>query len=100
MNHYSLRTPIRQIPRIKHEFPRHSLRYKLIETLKNTSETIIEMAISQSQKNLIAYIKNDMIATYRDCCDIPNCYICSDTCSGESRGGRGPAPPPLEMLKV
>ena len=79
VNHYSLRNPIRQIPRIKHEFPRHSLRYKLIETLNNTSETIIEMAISQSQKNCIAYIKNDMIATYRDCCDIPNCYICSDT---------------------
>ena len=79
VNHYSLRNPIRQIPRIKHEFPRHSLRYKLIETLNNTPETIIEMAISQSQKNFIAYIKNDMIATYRDCCDIPNCYICSDT---------------------
>ena len=78
-NQYSLRNPIRQIPRIKYEFPRHSLRYKLIGTLNNTSETIIEMAISQSQKNVIAYIKNDMIATYRDCCDIPNCYICSDT---------------------
>ena len=75
MNHYSIGNPIRQIPRIKHEFPRHSLRYKLIETLNNTSETIIQMAISQSQKNCIAYIKNDMIATYRDCCDIPNCYI-------------------------
>ena len=78
-NHYLLNNPIRQIPRIKHKFPRHSLRYKLIETLNNTSDTIIEMAISQSQKNFIAYIKNDMIATYRDCCDIPNCYICSDT---------------------
>ena len=77
VNHYSLRNPIRQIPRVKHEFPRHSLRYKLIQTLNNTSETITEMAISQSQKNCIAYIENDMIATYRDCCDIPNCYICS-----------------------
>ena len=48
VNHYSLRNPIWQIPRIKHEFPRHSLRYKLIETLNNTSETITEMAISQS----------------------------------------------------
>ena len=64
VNHYSLRNPIRQIPRIKHEFPRHSLRYKQIETLNNTSDTIIEMAISQSQINCIAYIKNDMIATY------------------------------------
>ena len=68
VNHYSLRNPIRQIPRIKHELPRHSLKYKLIEKLNNTSETIIEMAISQSQKNCIAYIKNDMIATtYIDC---------------------------------
>ena len=55
VNNYSLRNPIRQIPRIKHEFPRHSLRYKLIETLNNTSETIIEMTISQSQKNCTAY---------------------------------------------
>ena len=52
---YRLRSHIRQIPRIKHEFPRHSLRYKLIETLNNTSETIIEMAISQSQKYFIAH---------------------------------------------
>ena len=79
VNHYLLRNHIRQIPIIKHKFPRHSLRYKLIETLKSTSETIIEMAISQSQKKIIAYIKNDMIVRYRDCCDIPNCYICSDT---------------------
>ena len=57
VNHYSLRNPIRQIPRIKHKFPRHSLRYKLIGTLNNTSETIIEMAISQSQKNLLLILK-------------------------------------------
>ena len=60
VNHYPLRNPITQLPRIKQKFPRHSLRYKLIETLNNTSETITEMAISQSQKKLIAYIKNDI----------------------------------------
>ena len=63
VNYDSLRNPIRQIPRIKfkHKFPRHSLRYQLIKTLNNTSETITEMAISQSQKNFIAYI-NKMYA--------------------------------------
>ena len=40
VNHYSLRNPIRQIPRIKHEFSRHSLRYKLIETLKITHQKL------------------------------------------------------------
>ena len=35
---------------IVHEFPKHSLRYKLIFTLNNTSTTIIEKASSQSLK--------------------------------------------------
>ena len=52
--HYSLRNPISQISKIKHEFPRHLLRYKLIETLNNTLETITEMAISQSEKYFVA----------------------------------------------
>ena len=56
-NFLALRKPIRQIPRIKHKFPRHSLRYKLIETLNNTSETITEMAILQSQKKLLLTLK-------------------------------------------
>ena len=38
VNHYSLRNPIRQIPRIKHEFPRHSLRYKLRRVSRNLQE--------------------------------------------------------------
>ena len=45
--------------------------------LNNTSGTITEMGISQSPKNCVAYIKNEMISTYisRDCCVIQNCYI-------------------------
>ena len=40
--------------------------------LNNTSGTITEMGISQSPKNWVAYIKNEMISTYisRDCCVI------------------------------
>ena len=77
-NHYLLRNPSRQIPKIFHEFPKHSLRYKLIFTLNNTSTTIIKKASSQSLKKFITYIKNDMIGTYRETCDIVNCYICCD----------------------
>ena len=72
-NHYLLRNPSRQIPKIFHEFPKHSLRYKLIFTLNNTSTTIIEKASSQSLKKFITYIKNDMIGTYRETCDIVKC---------------------------
>ena len=46
--------------------------------LNNTSTTIIEKASSQSLKKFITYIKNDMIGTYRETCDIVNCYICCD----------------------
>ena len=78
VNHYFLRNPSRQMPKIVHEFPKHSLRYKLIFTLNNTSTTIIEKASPQSLKHFITYIKNDMIGTYRETCDIVNCYICCD----------------------
>ena len=78
VNHYLLRNPSKQIPKILHEFPKHSLRYKLIFTLNNTSTTIFEKASSQSLKNVIAYIQNDMIGTYSETCDIVNCYICCD----------------------
>ena len=57
VNHYLLRNPSRQIPKIVHEFPKHSLRYKLIFKFKNTSTTIIEKASSQSLKRFIAYQK-------------------------------------------
>ena len=31
--HYNFRNPIRLLPKIKHEFPKQSLRYKLISTI-------------------------------------------------------------------
>ena len=45
-NQYLLRNPRRQIPKIRHQFHRHSLRYKLLKNFNNTPETITEMAIS------------------------------------------------------
>ena len=48
---YNIRNPDLQLPRIKHEFPRSSLRYQLISTLNETSPEIMEMA-----KNCTQYI--------------------------------------------
>ena len=42
-----------QLPRIKHKFPKQSLRYKLITTLNITPNETIEVAKTQSQQNLI-----------------------------------------------
>ena len=42
-----------QLPRIKHEFPKQSLRYKLITTLNTTPNEMIEVAETRSQQNFI-----------------------------------------------
>ena len=39
-----------QLPRIKHEFPKQSLKYKLITTLNITPNETIEVAETQSNK--------------------------------------------------
>ena len=51
--HYNFRNP--SLPKIKHEFPRQSLRYKLISTLNKTSNELLEMARTLSQKNFIKF---------------------------------------------
>ena len=48
---YNIRNPDLQLPRIRHEFPRSSLRYQLISTLNETSPEIMEMV-----KNCTKYI--------------------------------------------
>ena len=42
--HYNFRNPSRLLPKIKHEFPKQSLRYKLISTINETSNELLEMA--------------------------------------------------------
>ena len=41
--HYNLRNPSMQLPIIKHECPKQSLRYKLITTLHEMSAETIEL---------------------------------------------------------
>ena len=52
-HHYNLRNPSGLLPKIKHEFPKRSLRYKLIATLNETSYDLLEMTKTQSQRNFI-----------------------------------------------
>ena len=40
--HYNFRNPSRLLPKIKHEFPKQSLRYKLISTINETSHELLE----------------------------------------------------------
>ena len=64
--HYNFRNPSRLLPKIKHEFPKQSSGYKLISTMNETSNELLEMAKILSQKNFINFIKND-IETENSC---------------------------------
>ena len=51
--HYNLRNPVRQLPMIKNEFPKQSLRYKLIATLNEIPDSVLAEVQNLSQKQFI-----------------------------------------------
>ena len=73
---YNLRNPTRQLPTIRHEFPRQSLRYKLIATLNEIPDSVLAIAHNQPQQQFIHIVKDNMFAQYSDTCVMPNCYTC------------------------
>ena len=77
--HYNLRNPSRLLPKIKHEFPRQSLRYKLISTLNETSNELLEMARTLSQKIFMNFVRNEILIGYRYTCELHICDVCKRT---------------------
>ena len=65
-----------QLPIIKHEFPKQSLRYKLITTLNEMSAETIELAKDYTQKRFVDLIRNNIVNGYwNTCADSRNFYI-------------------------
>ena len=62
--HYSLRNPVRQLPMIKNEFLKQSLRYKLIATLNETPDSVLEEVQNLSQKQFIDRARQGISAQY------------------------------------
>ena len=58
---YNLRNPTRQLPTIRHEFPRQSLRYKLIATLNEIPDSVLAIAHNQPQQQFIICLLNTVI---------------------------------------
>ena len=76
--HYNLRNPTMQLPRIKHEFPKQSLRYKLISTLNTTPNYgMIEVAKTQSQQNLINLPRANIVNGYSATCNLLIFNVCT-----------------------
>ena len=69
-----------QLPIIKHEFPRQSLRYKLITTLNEMSAETMELAKNYTQKRFVDLVRNNIVNGYRNTCVDPrNCYTCNNS---------------------
>ena len=73
--HYNIRNPSRLLPKIIHEFPKQSLRYKLIFTINE----LLEMAKTLSQKNFMNFVKNEIVTSYSYPCELLICHVCKHT---------------------
>ena len=72
-----IRNPCRQLPKIYHEFPKQSLRYKLNVVLNETDSNLISKAETISLYQFKLLIKSNMINKYNDTCEESNCYVCN-----------------------
>ena len=80
VSHYNLRNPSMQLPIIKHEFPKQSLRYTLITTVNEMSAETIELANNYTQKRFVDLVRNNKVNGYRNTCADPrNCYTCNNS---------------------
>ena len=77
VNHYNIRNPCRQLPKIYHEFPKQSLRYKLNVVLNETDSNLISKAETISLYQFKLLIKSNMINKYKDTCEESNYYVCN-----------------------
>ena len=69
-----------QLPIVKHEFPKQSLRYKLITTLNEMSAETIELENNYTQKRFADLVRNNTVNRYRNTCADPrNCYTCKNS---------------------
>ena len=57
-----------QLPIIMHEFPKQSLRYKLITTVNETSAETIELAKKLQSETFCRLFRNIIVNGYRNTC--------------------------------
>ena len=64
--------------RVRHEYANLCVRNSLPYLLNNTDQIILNKTTSHSLHGFAIYIKNSILNTYKDECNIDNCYICLD----------------------
>ena len=64
---------------MKHKFPKQSLRYKLISTINETSNELLEMVKTLSQNFFMNFIKNEIVNGYSYTWELLICHVCKRT---------------------
>ena len=64
------------IQRVNHEFAKRNIRYKIQTSYNSTPANIIEKNSTHSFEGFTKYIKNQLLETYNNPCNIVNCYSC------------------------
>ena len=62
--------------RVRCEYANHCVRNSLPNLLNNTDQIILNKTTSHSLYGFAIYVKNNILNSYKDECDIENCYIC------------------------
>ena len=85
---YPIRNPIMQYPFIKHEYARYALNYQLIRVINGNTDcfslsnplnnSILEKATTHSFYGYKVYAKTMILASYREACNIVDCYTCNN----------------------
>ena len=74
VSHHNLRNPIMQLPIIKLEFPKQSLRHELITALNDMSAEAIGLVKNYTQKRLVHLVRNNIVNRYWNTCADPRNY--------------------------
>ena len=62
--------------RVRCEYANYCVRNSLPNLLNNTDQIILNKTTSHSLHGFAIYVKNNILNSYKDECDIENCYIC------------------------
>jgi hypothetical protein len=72
----SRRRTLLHLPRFRHEYFRHNLRYSIAETINNCEASLIDKFSTHSWDSIKKQVKKQQISSYLTDCLVPNCYIC------------------------
>lgn len=74
--HNTRRANSYQLPKFKHSFMNNSIRYRIPDIFNKTTTNITDKIHTHSLLGYKKYIKRCYITSYKDSCNIRNCYIC------------------------